>query len=209
MSLKKSNPLLNRKIISILLIGITLSACVSTNNTAENEPPQTPVETKKEILYSVAPISKPSNIDVLFAQKALKTIGYKIGLVDGIWGERSANALIAFERVNDLWSADGYLSELNLHTLEIKSGLSRLRFNEENKVKNRSVDKLLNKRISLENGPQLIILERSYQMMGKPNPYSSKLMHLTPGTGIYIIAKQDGWYKIESLERQSGFIKVD
>jgi hypothetical protein len=97
-----------------------------------------------------------------------------------------------------------------LHTLANKSGLSRLEFNKATeKVVAKKIAQLLNKKIPLSKCAQLIIVERQYQVLSKPNPYSSNLHKLTPGTAIYIIAKQDGWYKIESLERQKGYVKVD
>ena len=101
------------------------------------------------------------------------------------------------------------MSELNLNTLEEKSGLIRQDFLEKPVVTRKNIHQLLKKNVPLKKGPQLIILERNYLMLSKPNPYSSKLLRLTSGTGIYVIARQDGWYKVESLERQKGYVKVD
>lgn len=194
----------------IISLSLFVSACSNFNSTPENEEPAIVAPVKQSVQYSVSPIIRPSSNDIRFAQNALKKVGYRIGQADGIWGKRSSAAMIAFESKNDIWSADGFLSELNLHTLANKSGLSRLEFNKATvKVVAKKIAQLLNKSTPLSNGPQLIIVERQYQMLSKPNPYSSKLLKLTPGTAIYIIAKQDGWYKIESLERQKGYVKVD
>ena len=67
----------------------------------------------------------------------------------------------------------------------------------------------LNKRVSLEEGPQLIIVEREYKVYSKPNPYSATLTNIKPGTGIYVVARESGWYKIESLNRLRGYVRVD
>jgi len=162
-------------------------------------------------------IEKPSNKDIQFAQTALTRVGFKIGPVDGYWGKLSRNALVAFEAQNKLQSASGSLSELNLHHLEKMSGLSRDEFDPTRKISNRvtnankpkKIAQLLNKQSSLKKGPQLIIVERDYLVMTKPNPYSSKLIQIEPGAGIYVIAMQDNWYQIETLERQAGFVAVD
>lgn len=194
----------------IILLSLSLSACSTFNKAPETSAPIVVEPVEKKVQYSVSPIIRPSVNDVRFAQSALKKVGYRIGLVDGIWGKRSSAALISFETRNGIESADGFLSELNLHTLESKSGLSLEQFNKAAvKVAAKNIEQLLNKKIPLKKSPQLIIVERHYQVLSKPNPYSSKLLKLTPGTGVYITAKQDGWYKIESLERQKGYVKVD
>lgn len=200
-----------RKFVYILLLLLFSTACLEKKKEQVIEAPAPVEKVAPAPLYSVAPIVKPSKIDIRFAQSALTKIGYKIGPVDGLWGKRSAAALKAFENKHSLWSADGYLSELNLHTLELESKISRQEFKPKVVKTNRPkiIAQLLNKRVPLKNGPQLIIVERNYMVMGKPNPYSSKLLTLTPGTGIYVIARRDSWYEIETLERQGGFVKVD
>ena len=159
--------------------------------------------------YSAEPIIPAKTIDVRFAQQALSKIGYKIGQVDGLWGPRSANAIREFESKQNISSANGYLSELNLHELEFVSGLSR-----ENTVQPivsapTGVNSKLNPDIALSEAPQLIIVDHEYEVLSKPNPYSSALFVLAPGTGIYVISKQDDYYEIESINRKRGFIKAD
>lgn len=199
------------KFVFITLLLMFSTACLEKKKEQVIEAPAPVEKVAPAPLYSVAPITRPSKKSIRFAQSALTKVGYKIGPVDGLWGKRSAAALKAFENKHSIWSADGYLSELNLHTLEQESKISRQKF-EQRVVKTKSpkvIAQLLNKKVPLKSGPQLIIVERNYLVMGKPNPYSSKLLTLTPGTGIYVIARQDSWYKIETLERQGGFVKVD
>jgi hypothetical protein len=197
------------KFFFLALLIMLSTACLESKKEQVIEAPAPVEKVVPTALYSVAPIAKPSRKDIRFAQSALTKVGYNIGPVDGIWGKRSSAALISFENKHSIWSADGYLSEQNLHTLEVESKVSRQQFERKVAVSPKAIAQLLNKRVSLKNGPQLIILERSYLVMSKPNPYSSKLQTLTPGTGIYVIARQDSWYQIETLERQGGYVKVD
>jgi hypothetical protein len=108
-----------------------------------------------------------------------------------------------------LWSADGHLSELNLHYLTEESQLSLATFKSQPKPVPKGIAGKLRGTASLEKGPQLIIVERGYEVFTKPNPYSAKLAKLEPGTGIYVVSKQPGWYEIESVNRLKGFIKAD
>lgn len=211
------NPFLIKsfRLISLsVLLGITLSACL-TKQAPRIEEPTNQVVKIEEPNLSATRILKPSKNDVRFAQTALLEVGYQIGAVDGIWGKRSSTAIKSFEASNALLSAGGGLSELNLHNLETISGLLRQSFHTKpvqrlsQRVVLKSIDDLLNKDIALSKSAQLVILEKQYQTFSKPNPYSSKLFKLFPGTGIYIISKQDGWYKIETLEEQIGFVKVE
>ena len=147
--------------------------------------------------------------DIRFAQKALNALGFKVGVVDGLWGPRSATQIRLFEAQNSLVSADGHLSELNLHFLALKSGILRENFSHQPIEQPLGISAKLNPKIPLKDGPQLIIVDREYQVFSKPNPYSSVLLTLAPGTGIYVISKQDGYFEVESINRRKGFIQAD
>lgn len=195
-----------RLLAALLLIFITACAPlnqtpieVETINTAE------PVAPK----YSAEAIVPAKVIDVRFAQQALNKLGYKIGTVDGLWGPRSATAIREFESKMSLSSANGHLSELNLHELEIASGLTRESYSALNINSPTGISAKLNRAIALSDGPQLIIVDHEYKVLSKPNPYSSVLLTLAPGTGIYVISKQDGYFEIESINRKRGYIKID
>jgi len=193
-----------------LFVILFLSACV----TVEQEPVvvEPPIAPEPVIVptHSSEPIV-PANIkDVRFAQQALTKIGYKIGPVDGLWGPRSAGAIRAFESKLELSSANGHLSELNLHELEVASGISRDDFGKLpiNKP-TLGINAKLDKKTPLSEGPQLIIVDHEYKVLSKPNPYSSELLTLATGTGIYVISKQDGYFEVESINRKRGYIKAD
>lgn len=51
-------------------------------------------------------------------QKRLLTNGFDPGIVDGIWGRNTLNALVAFQRVRNL-PAEGSLSEATLAALKL------------------------------------------------------------------------------------------
>jgi peptidoglycan hydrolase-like protein with peptidoglycan-binding domain len=192
-----------------LTIIMFLGACVPVKEELVVVEEPKVIEAETPLQYDPSPIIPASTPDVRFAQDALNTIGFKAGLVDGFWGPRSANAIREFESQNKLTSANGHLSELNLHTLEIASGLSR-----ESYVKLPSKTSLgilakLDKNVPLSAGPQLIIVDHEYRVLSKPNPYSSELLRLAPGTGIYVISKQDGYFEVESINRKRGYVRVD
>lgn len=188
---------------------VLLGACAPVNqNPIVVEPIKTaePVENRQ---YSPDPIIPAKAVDVRFAQQALSRLGYRIGAVDGLWGPRSATAIRAFESKLTLTSANGHLSELNLHHLENASGLSRENFGTLQISSPTGVRAKLSRTIPLSEAPQLIIVDREYRVLSKPNPYSSELLILAPGTGIYVISEQDGYFEIESINRKRGFIKFD
>ena len=164
--------------------------------------------------YSAQAIIPATTPDIRFAQEALNKIGFNVGKADGLWGPRSAKGIRAFEAANSLITANGHLSELNLHNLEIASGLFRKDFSQAKNLNPKSatligISAKLDKQTPLSSGPQLIIVDQEYVVLSKPNPYSSKLLTLAPGTGIYVISQQDGYFEIESINRKRGYIKVD
>lgn len=194
----------------VIAILLTLSGCELGRKPppVETPPPVVEPEVKPEI-YSATPIKAAPRTLIRFAQTALNKLGYSIGRVDGLWGPRSATAIRQFETDRDLWSANGHLSELNLHHLTEESGLSLANFEREEKPQPKTIANQLRGTAPLSKGAQLIIIEREYQVFAKPNPYSAKLARLEPGTGIYVVAKQEGWYEIESINRLRGFVKAD
>jgi len=199
--------------LTLALLGF-LSAC-----TPVAESPivvEQPVVIERVIVptYSAEAIIPAAIPDIRFAQEALNKIGFNVGKADGFWGPRSAKGIRAFEAANSLTTANGHLSELNLHNLEVASGLFRKDFSQAKKLNPQSatligISAKLNKQAPLSSGPQLIIVDQEYTVLSKPNPYSSKLLTLAPGTGIYVISKQDGYFEIESINRKRGYIKVD
>jgi peptidoglycan hydrolase-like protein with peptidoglycan-binding domain len=144
--------------------------------------------------------------DVRFAQTALDQLGYKLGEVDGFWGERSEIAMRAFEKSRNLKSANGALSELNLYALSKATKVARSEI--ESSIRNaHSLAAKIDPKVPLSTSPQLIIVDQTYSVLAKANPYSEVITTLQPGTGIYVIAVQNGWFEIESLSRQKGFIR--
>lgn len=196
------------KVFFLLLSLAVLSACTPPKEVPPPEPP--PVVAKVKVIeYNSDPIVNAEDIDVRFAQTALKRLGYRIGFIDGLWGPRSATAIRAFEVQQQITSANGHLSELNLHHLEKISGVSKEQASQIKIVKPTGISIKLHKTTPLSAGPQLIIVDHAYKVLSKPNPYSSQLLTLAAGTGIYIISKQDGWFEIESINRKRGYVRVD
>ena len=194
----------------VIAILLTLSGCELGRKPPPVETPSPVVEPEvKPEIYSATPIKAAPRTLIRFAQTALKKLGYSIGRVDGLWGPRSATAIRQFETDRDLWSANVHLSGLNLHHLTEESGLSLANFEREEKPQPKTIANQLRGTAPLSKGAQLIIIEREYQVFAKPNPYSAKLARLEPGTGIYVVAKQEGWYEIESINRLRGFVKAD
>lgn len=183
---------------------ITLGCQTVPPEPVEQAPPPVP---EKPRLPSAEPITA-TNSDAVFAQTALKSLGYKVGYVDGIWGPRSAAAMRKFEQDNQLASAAGRLSELNLYSLEQVTRYQRTSFTAL-KPNQRGIKAKLNKAVPLSAGAQLIIIEKPYPILARPNPYSEVVATVPAGTGIYVISLQEGWYKVESTERHSGYIRAD
>jgi hypothetical protein len=195
-------------LLTLILI-VFLSACmpVKNNIVVLDQPPATQESANSE--YDSSPIVPAAIVDARFAQEALTKIGFGIGAVDGLWGPKSANAIRLFESQNELTSANGHLSELNLHLLETASGLSRKSYSQLTITAPVGISAKLDSKTLLSVGPQLIIVDRAYKVLSKPNPYSSELLRLAPGTGIYVISEQDGYFEVESINRKRGYVKVD
>lgn len=193
-----------------LLAFMFLSACAPlVQEPIAIEPPKAP-EPVKAPEYSSEPLLDVETLDIRFAQHALTKVGYRIGKVDGLWGPRSAASIRLFESKRQLASADGHLSELNLHALEIASGISREDYGKlPQATPTVGIKAKLNKKTPLSAGPQLIIVDREYKVLSKPNPYSTEVLTLASGTGIYVISEQDNYFEVESINRKRGYIKAD
>lgn len=195
----------------LVLIGAFILFTSGCENFLKKKP--TPVvqstSTEQKIeLPSSAPIIKAKESDVVYAQKTLNSLGFKLGTVDGIWGPKSARAIRVFERKYGLNSANGLLSELNLYMLEKVSNTSRQPlFSTEKKSQGDIEEKPAIAR-SLPKTPKLIILDKPLPMLAKPNPFSEEIAKLNVGTGIYIIGLNEGWYEVESENKLRGFIKA-
>lgn len=193
------------KYITLIILSIFLKACAPIEQ--PSYPEEDPVVLPEPSKLSAEPIKDIERSKVLFAQTALNKLGYSIGRVDGIWGPRSAAAIREFEQRNDLISASGFLSELNLDELAQQSGLDP-----SISIVKPKVAAGLSSKISGDlkrSGPQLIIIENNYKVFVDANPYSKMLFELQPGTGIYVVAKVGNWYQIESINRKKGFIQSD
>lgn len=202
-------PIKIQNIVTLLMLTI-LSACAPiTQEPVIYEAPKV-IKSAPVTKYSAQAMIPGQPIDVRFAQQALTKLGYKIGPVDGLWGPRSATAIREFESKQGITSANGHLSELNIHELEVVSGLSRNNIDELPAPPTPpGITAKLDPKTPLSAGPQLIIVEHEYDVLSKPNPYSSTLLVLAPGTGIYVISQQDGYFEVESINRKRGYIKVD
>jgi len=192
--------LLISRLLLISSIALFIASCV----TPTPPEPQAPAAAPEPIL-SAEPLSNVSVKDIRFAQAALTQLGFKLGRVDGIWGARSSQAMIKFEELNSLESAGGAISELNLHTLSKTTKVKRSIV--EGGVEPASSTNKLDASLSLDDGPQLVIVDKPYAMRSKANPYSELLGILQPGTGVYVVSKQGDWYQVESLEHVKGFIQ--
>ncbi|MFT5572757.1 MAG: hypothetical protein ACI9FR_001681 [Cryomorphaceae bacterium] len=179
------------------------------DNFAKKAEPVSPALVKQAPQHpepSNLPLKQVSERDVRFAQTALNQLGYNLGEIDGFWGSRSETAMRAFEKTRKLASAGGALSELNLYTLSKATKVPKSDI--ESSIRQaRSLAAKIDPKVPLSSSPQLIIVEQTYSVLAKANPYSEVLTTLHPGTGIYVIAIQDGWFKIESLSHQKGFIR--
>ena len=193
-------------LFSIALL-MTLTSCIPLPD-APIAIPQTTKSSNKQATPST--IALPAKTDILFAQQALKILGYDVGIVDGIWGPRSARAIRRFETVQSLKTANGHLSEINLASLEVVSGIERSNFKKiAAPQKTLEISRKLNEQKQQNpNGPHLIIVDKPFKVLAKPNPYSSELSLLAIGTGVYILDQhEDNWYEIESINRLKGFIQ--
>ncbi|MBT8113763.1 MAG: peptidoglycan-binding protein [Arenicella sp.] len=198
-----------RIIFAILISGgvVSISACQQLGlKNPPNKP--APVAPSKAEQPSAAPLEM-SIRNISFAQTALNELGYQAGDVDGLWGPRSASAIRQFELDHSLASADGGLSELNLHTLEVVSGIDRNSLPEQRSTTRTGIAAKLNPATLRAEVPQLIITERPYPVLIRANPYSEVITTLPPGTGLYILNLQSGWYEVESTDNLRGYIRAE
>ena len=212
------------RVLTLISAISILGACVTTPE-PEPEPIPVVVEEPAPVILSALPLEDVTEIDIKFAQSALKELGFAVVHIDGIWGPRSSNAIRDFEKAFFLESANGKLSELNLTRLaemttikreqilsEISKNKSRATSNTVNQTTNDTVktskiaDKL-DPNTPLSEAPQLIITDETYAILAKPNPFSQVLTRLPAGEGLYIINLQQGWYQVESLGRTKGYIQ--
>jgi hypothetical protein len=190
----------------VCMVCISLTACEST-------PIDQPVLESKPVpiavLPSAQPITRPEILDIVFAQTGLNQLGFKLGQVDGIWGPRSADAMIIFEKTNSLQTAHGKLSPLNLYTLNKVTGIDRSTLVVPAPPQRTGLTAKLDKQTPLSTAPQLVMTDRDYIILAKANPYSDRLGKIQAGSGLYIIQLREGWFEVESRSGVRGFIKAD
>lgn len=73
-----------------------------------------------------APFSRPPLYSPMWLQQSLKALGYDPGTIDGIWGQNTRDALMAFQKANGL-AIDGILGPESKHALI--SALDKLKTN--------------------------------------------------------------------------------
>ncbi len=206
---------------ALLVTGLLMLGFVTGCTTTTEQPiPEPEVSVSTEPVLDTAPLANVSKKDIRFAQIALKQLDFDIGKVDGIWGQRSEKALKNFEEQYQVVSAGGKLSEANLYALSQVTDVSQsdleprpAKTSEESKWEvdresSNIASKLNSQDASLDEAPELILLDKPYPMMEKPNPFSQMVAVLQPGAGVYVISSDSGgWYEIESLDKQRGFIR--
>lgn len=209
MSCSSPNLAFIKRYALILFVSLHLSACGLLNTLEKPDAQPNPVPEPIVVAPSPMAIILPARRQIRFAQIALKSLGYKLGAIDSIWGPRSVRAMQKFERDNSLNSANGHLSDLNLSQLEALSGISqnKIRPAPPKKKKVTSIASKIDSSIPLANAPQLVFVDRAYSLLSKPNPFSEPINIIRAGTGIYIIDIQDGWYQVQAADQQRGFIK--
>ena len=188
----------------LFIILLLLAACEGFNSVKDST-----ANSSTTIEFSARAIPNPSRADRLFAQTALNKLGYQVGRVDGIWGPKSARAIRNFENLNNLQSANGHLSELNLNTLESVSSLKRSDELQARLPKPNSLSAQIDQQVPIEDAPQLIILKQAYSVFSKPNPYSEIIASAPIGSGVYVVSLQNGWYGVEIKSNVRGFIKAN
>lgn len=169
---------------------------------------------------TAVPILNAKKSDIIFAQSSLKALGYQIDKIDGTWGKRSESAIRLFEKNQNIQSANGELSSLNLYTLQ--NTHEPLNSNKKNsgQTVNPSIQSELTNNKSKSNfsgklsssipnrkAPELVIVDQVYSILVKPNPYSATIINIEAGTGVYVLSQQNGWYEVETLNNQRGFIR--
>ena len=196
---------------------LTLFVCMSLFSCAKQQVSSAPVVVTAPVKPTLSalplPLDSLSAADFTLAQAALDQLGYNVQFIDGIWGPRSAAALKKYEADRELLTANGRLSELNLTSLIEETGLKREAFIPEPQTPviepptETGISAKLDPNSSLSNAPQLIITDLAYTVMARPSPYSEEVVKLPEGAGLYIVNLEEGWYKVETLERQQGYIK--
>ena len=200
--------------LTLSIIFLTLSAC---ETVPEPTPEPTPtvqqpiVETVTPTPLSAKAIENPPKELLIQAQAQLKSLGYRVGFVDGIWGKRSVSAIKKFELDHNLISANGQLSELNLDILNALAPANSISYQQPSQQlqpKPLSLAKKIDVSKLNSNSPQLIIIEEPYPLLLKANPFSAVIKQLEKGTGIYILSQQGiDWFEVETLDNERGFIK--
>lgn len=202
------NPLIIRSIKIIALTSL-LNGCL---HSPKVEEPVVVKEVPVVVMPSAKPIKNTSRKEVLFAQSALKKLGYNIRTVDGLWGPRSAQAMRLFEQQNNFQSANGHLSQLNLFHLEKQSGIrvNDVRQPKPTKKKKRraGLTAQLGSQTNFKTGPKLVIANQNYNLYKKPSLKATKPVLITKGTGLFVIGKQNNWYKVESEDKARGYIRA-
>ncbi len=202
------------QVITILLV-LVLSACQTVSEIESKavviDPAPPPINKPKPIAQKpdATPILNPNKSDIVFAQSSLKALGYTIGNVDGVWGKRSIQAIQAFEKNQDITSANGNLSSLNLALLQnTHKPLARRFTNTVDPTPTKGIASKLTSQEQTSSMPELIIVDKDYSLLAKPNPFSEVVVDIEAGTGVYVVMSlQSGWYEIETLANQHGYIK--
>lgn len=194
----------------IIALTIFLNGCLST--TKKNIPEPVKQESVTEVVLPTAePIKNASRKEIVYAQSALKKLGYPIRSIDGIWGPRSAQAMQNFEQRNQLQSANGHLSQLNLFILEKQSGI-RIDDVHQPKVKKKKKPTGLTAQVgqqaNFSKGPKLVIANRNYNLYKSPSLEATQPTVITKGTGLFVIGKYDNWYKVEAEDKTRGYIQA-
>lgn len=203
--------LLCQSVVLLALISC-LNACAIFSPSQETQP--CPARSKPKLIAdNLLPSSEPlvglSTGDIAYAQNALIKLGYELGLADGIWGPRSAQAIRQFEASYNLTSASGHLSELNLSGLEKVTKLPRDSKATKITLREYPLSAKVDARQLREGVPQLLIIERTRSLLAKPNPYSEVISELAIGTGIYVISLTEGWYEVASEGQIRGYLTAN
>ena len=190
----------------VFLTCVSLTAC---QLAAKDPPILEEAPTLLEVLPSAQPITQAGKMDIVFAQTGLNQLGFKLGQVDGFWGPRSARAMVIFEKANNLQTAQGRLSLLNLYMLNKVTNIDRSKLVMPAPASRTGLIAKLDKQTPLSTAPQLVMTDRDYTILARTNPYSDKLTNIPAGSGLYIIQLREGWFEVESRSGVRGFINTD
>jgi len=191
---------------------LIVTACETVTDPVVVTEPTKRIEPVKVLTNQVPPqlIINPSKEDIIYVQAALKSLGYSVGFIDGIWGKRTESSLLSFEKANQLASLNGKLSDVNFAALKRKHSPSVDKLiQEQSQPQEKSIFSQLKSKTPNRKSPELIITEKTYNLMVKDNPYSEVLSQLKSGTGLYVLSLQNGFYEVETLSKEYGFIKKD